>query len=237
MPSLPATSAPNGSDWNAFSTLRRQPHHAGDVPPTILRAVNTSTCRRRCIQPRRAPQNRQSFTEYKLLDCMPPHASTSSPPAKDMTDQTLNTQITISAAVQRLARVCFRPSYHSACHYRSGSNGEAKAECRHRQQLRSRMARNYMLHRNNPQLKAMVGYSWQLLRSMAQRREQDFPPTPSHGQPRTGYLQQMPEGRLGMGSYKNTSKLISVLRRLSYNWNNRYMATASLRLRRLVALR
>ena len=88
-----------------------------------------------------------------------------------------------------------------------------------------------MLDRKGHNLKAMLGYSWQTFQANGFSAEnKDFPSDAltwdNLGQ---GTYNQDKEGRLGMSSYKNTSKLISFFGRVSYNYNNRYMATASLR--------
>ena len=222
----------NGSDWNAFS------YAFGANPTMPVMDPNDPSGRKYydvqsdgVSNPVELLKLDKSFTEYKLLDWHATARLNLLPLlAKDMTDQTLNTQITISQQYNDSHGYWFRPSYHSLA-IRSGFNGEAKQNADTDNNYGLEWLANYMLDRNNHNLKAMVGYSWQTFEEYGFSAEnKDFPSDAltwdNLGQ---GTYNQDAKGRLGMGSYKNTSKLISFFGRLSYNWNNRYMATASLR--------
>lgn len=173
----------------------------------------------------------KSKTEYKLLDWHGTVRLNLLPLlASNITDQTLNTQVTISQQYNDTHDYWFRPSYHTVA-VRSGFNGEASQSAGTTNNYGVEWLANYMLDRKGHNLKAMLGYSWQTFQANGFSAEnKDFPSDAltwdNLGQ---GTYNQDKEGRLGMSSYKNTSKLISFFGRVSYNYNNRYMATASLR--------
>lgn len=89
---------------------------------------------------------------------------------------------------------------------------------------------NYGLNVGRNSIKAMVGYSYQYEQNSGfNASNKDFA-NDGLGSDNLGsgtYAKE--EGEVGMGSYRNDSKLISFFGRVSYNWDNRYYATASLR--------
>lgn len=124
----------------------------------------------------------------------------------------------------------FRPSYHTLA-VRSGFKGEASQSFGNTNNYGWEWLGNYMLEKGDHNLKAMAGYSWHKFNSAGFNAEnKNFPSDAltwdNLGQ---GTYNSNEKGRLGMGSYHNSSKLIAFFGRLSYNYAGRYMATASLR--------
>lgn len=173
----------------------------------------------------------KSWTEYKLLEWHATAKLNLLPLlAKNLSGMQLSTQVTLQERLEDNHGNWFRPSYHTVA-VRSGIQGEASQNFNRTNNYGVEWLTNYMLDRNNHNLKAMVGYSWQRFEDYGFNAEnKDFPSDAltwdNLGQ---GTYNSEKEGRLGMGSYKNNSTLISFFGRVSYNWNNRYMATASLR--------
>lgn len=173
----------------------------------------------------------KDFTEYKFLDWHATAKINLLPLlANNMTGQSLSTQVTVSQQYNDTHNNTFRPSYHTL-NIRNGYNGTAsQAEVTNNNYGLEWIA-NYMLDRNGHNLKVMAGYSWQTFEDYGFSAEnKNFPSDAltwdNLGQ---GTYNSEKTGRLGMASYKETSKLISYFGRISYNYNNRYMATASLR--------
>ena len=76
----------------------------------------------------------------------------------------------------------------------------------------------------------MAGYSYQYEQySGLNAANKDFPNDALEDNNLGSGTYAKDEGELGMGSYKNDSKLISFFGRVSYDWKGRYMLTASLR--------
>lgn len=222
----------NNSDYSAFSNA------FGANPTTpVMDATDPSGRKYYDVQgdgisnPVELLKLDKSWTEYKLLDWHATAKLNILPLlAKNMTGQSLSTQVTVSQQYNDTHSHWFRPSYHTVA-IRSGYQGEASQSQGTTNNYGVEWLGNYMLEKNEHNFKAMVGYSWQAFESYGFNAEnKDFPSDAltwnNLGQ---GTYNSEKEGRLGMGSYKNTSKLISFFGRLSYNYANRYMATASLR--------
>ena len=173
----------------------------------------------------------KSWTEYKLLDWHAAAKLNILPLlAKNMSGQSLDTKISVSQQYNDTHSHWFRPSYHTV-NIRNGYSGEASQEAGTVNNYGLEWLTNYMLDKDNHNLKVMLGYSWQQFESYGfNASNKDFPSDAltwnNLGQ---GTYNQEKEGRLGMGSWKNTSKLIAFFGRISYNYDNRYMVTASLR--------
>ena len=82
--------------------------------------------------------------------------------------------------------------------------------------------------KNNVRL--MLGYSYSYYHNNGFSAEnQDFP-NDGLGADNLGSGEYMgKEGQIGMSSYRNSSKLISFFGRVSYDWNGKYLLTASIR--------
>ncbi len=89
---------------------------------------------------------------------------------------------------------------------------------------------NYSGSFSGNNIKAMLGYSYQYSQYSGVNAENKDFPNDGLGANNLGSGQwAVEEGHVGMGSYKNDCKLIAFFGRVSYDWNGRYIATASLR--------
>lgn len=89
---------------------------------------------------------------------------------------------------------------------------------------------NYSTSIKNHNIKAMVGYSYQYSQSSGFNAENKDFPNDGLGADNLGSGElAKEEGEVLMGSYKNDSKLISFFGRVSYDYDGKYMMTASLR--------
>lgn len=144
-------------------------------------------------------------------------------------DQLLNTQITFADHQYDNYNSWFRPST-STIAINSGREGEAtRSYSKERQQILEWLT-NYQAGFNGHNLKAMFGYSHQYSQYSGINLENKDFPNDGLGADNMGageYAKD--EGQLGMGSYKNDAKLIAFFGRVSYDYQGKYLFTASLR--------
>ena len=142
----------------------------------------------------------------------------------------LNTQVTIAQQIRDEEIFWFRPST-STLAIKKGYKGEASQE--RKQNLRESLEwlGNYAFENNGHNLKAMLGYSYQYQQYTQLKAEnKDFTSDNLlYNNLGNGNYMSEATGRLGMESEKNDSKLISFFGRLSYDYQGKYLATASLR--------
>ncbi len=143
--------------------------------------------------------------------------------------QTLNTQVTVADHEDSNFNYWFRPST-STLSQNNGYEGEGSRSYSKGFQRSLEWLVNYTGSFNNNNIKAMLGYSYQYSQySGINADNKDFP-NDGLGANNLGSGQwAVEEGHVGMGSYKNDCKLIAFFGRVSYDWNGRYIATASLR--------
>lgn len=222
----------NSSDWSAFKNA------FGANPTQPIMDANDPTGRKYydvqgdgISNPVELLKLDKSFTEYKLLDWNATARLNLLPLlASDLTGQSLSTQVNVFQQLNDTHTHWFRPSYHTVA-IRSGYKGEASQSFGNTNNYGWEWLGNYMLEKGDHNLKAMAGYSWHKFNSAGFNAEnKNFPSDAltwdNLGQ---GTYMSNEKGRLGMGSYRNSSKLIAFFGRLSYNYAGRYMATASLR--------
>lgn len=144
-------------------------------------------------------------------------------------DRLLNTQITFADHQYDNYNSWFRPST-STIAINSGREGEAtRSYSKERQQILEWLT-NYQAGFNGHNLKAMFGYSHQYSQYSGINLENKDFPNDGLGADNMGageYAKD--EGQLGMGSYKNDAKLIAFFGRVSYDYQGKYLFTASLR--------
>lgn len=142
----------------------------------------------------------------------------------------LSTQITIAQQIVDTDGFFFRPSTSTRAE-QSGFNGEASRKYDKNRQESLEWLVNYMFDKGNHHLKVMGGYSYQyFVNSGFNAENKDFASDLlSYNNLGAGSYNSAAIGRLGMGSYKNDSKLIAFFGRISYNWADKYFATFSLR--------
>lgn len=142
---------------------------------------------------------------------------------------TLNTQATIAQQINDDTDYWFRPSLSTQAQ-KNGYKGEAKKEYKKNLQQSFEWLANYMLDYKGHSAKFMGGYSYQYFQYQNLYAEnKDFTSDVFEYNNLGDGAFQKEEGRLGIGSSKNDSKLIAFFGRLSYDYLQRYLITASLR--------
>lgn len=142
----------------------------------------------------------------------------------------LNTQITIAQQVIDTDGYFYRPSTSTRAQ-NSGFKGEASKKDDKNRQESLEWIFNYMFDKGNHHLKVLGGYSYQyFINSGLSAENKNFASDLlSYNNLGAGEYMSAAIGRLGMGSYKNDSKLIGFFGRISYNLADKYFATVSLR--------
>ena len=143
--------------------------------------------------------------------------------------QTLTTQLTFADHQYDNYNQWFRPST-STLAINAGREGEASQDYSKSAIRTLEWVTNYANSFGNHNFKVMAGYSYQYEQySGLNAANKDFPNDALEDNNLGSGTYAKDEGELGMGSYKNDSKLISFFGRVSYDWKGRYMLTASLR--------
>lgn len=142
----------------------------------------------------------------------------------------LNTQLTFADHQFDNFNSWFRPSTSTQA-INAGRNGEASRDYSKERQNSLEWITNFSMSiRDHHNLKVMGGYSYQYMQySGMNASNKDFP-NDALGADNLGageYAKD--EGEVGMGSYKNDSKLIAFFGRVSYDYDGKYLFTASLR--------
>ena len=151
-----------------------------------------------------------------------------------LSNHMLSTQATIAQIYNDEQYFEFRPSYSTlSANYNSSEfrgYGEAKQNySKYRSEMFEWLV-NYNLEKNGHNLGVMGGYSYQQFMNYGFSAENKNFTSDALTWDNLGdgiYMQE--EGRNGMASYRNSSKLIAFFGRLTYNYMQRYMLTASLR--------
>lgn len=151
--------------------------------------------------------------------------------AKDgVSDHTLTTQIMFADHQYSNNNSWFRPST-STIAINNGYDGEASRSYSKERQYVMEWLTNYstrIADRHN--IKAMVGYSYQYSQYSGFNAENKDFPNDGLGADNLGSGElAKEEGEVLMGSYKNDAKLISFFGRVSYDYQGKYLFTASLR--------
>lgn len=123
----------------------------------------------------------------------------------------------------------FRPST-STIAINNGRDGEASRSYSKERQYVAEWLANYMGSFGKHNVKGMLGYSYQYSQYSGLNAENKDFPNDALGPDNLGsgeYVKD--EGEVGMGSYKNDAKLIAFFGRVSYNYDGKYLFTASLR--------
>ncbi len=148
---------------------------------------------------------------------------------EDEGKHTLNTQVTFADHQYSNNNSWFRPST-STLAINSGYAGEAsRSYAKERQYILEWLA-NYTGSYGKNNLKAMAGYSYQYSQYEGfDISNKDFP-NDGLGSDNMGSGElAKEEGEVLMGSYKNDAKLISFFGRVSYDYDGKYLLTASIR--------
>ncbi|MDE7509071.1 MAG: TonB-dependent receptor, partial [Muribaculaceae bacterium] len=143
--------------------------------------------------------------------------------------QTLTTQVTVADHEDSNFNYWFRPST-STLAINNGYDGEGSRSYDKGFQRSLEWLTNYTGSFSDHNVKAMAGYSYQYNQYSGMSAENKDFPNDGLGSNSLGTGQwALEEGHVGMGSYKNDSKLIAFFGRVSYDWKSRYILTASLR--------
>lgn len=142
----------------------------------------------------------------------------------------LNTQITIAQQINDEENLWFRPSTSTLAR-KNGYKGEASQEHLKNQQQSLEWLVNYGFDKNGHNLKAMGGYSYQYFTYTKLKAEnKNFTSDElMYNNLQDGTYMSEAKGRLGMESQKNDAKLIAFFGRVSYDYQGKYLMTASLR--------
>lgn len=145
-------------------------------------------------------------------------------------EHTLSTQLTFADHQYSNNDSWFRPSSSTEC-INNGHDGEASRKYSKDRQYSLEWLVNYgtrIAEKHN--VKAMLGYSYQYFQSSGfEAQNKDFP-NDGLGADNLGTGEwAKEEGEVMMGSWKSDAKLISFFGRVSYDYEGKYLLTASLR--------
>lgn len=143
--------------------------------------------------------------------------------------QSLTTQLMFADHQYSNDNTWFRPST-STIAINNGREGEASRSYGKESQQVAEWLTNYMGSFGLHNVKMMAGYSYQYSRYSGLNAENKDFPNDGLGADNLGsgeYAKE--EGEVLMGSYKNDSKLIAFFGRVSYDYDGKYLFTASLR--------
>jgi len=146
----------------------------------------------------------------------------------------LTTQVTIAQQFNDEHYYEFRPSYSTvSANFNTGTktgDGEAKQEYKKFRNESIEWLANYNLEKNNHNLGIMGGYSYQQFMKygfLAENKRFTSDALTWDKLDDGSYMKE--DGRNGMDSHRNSSKLIAFFGRATYNYMQRYLMTASLR--------
>lgn len=144
-------------------------------------------------------------------------------------NQTLTTQLTFGDHQYDNYNTWFRPS-NSTLAQAAGRDGQASKSYSKESMYSLEWLTNYTNRWGAHNFKAMLGYSYQYNLYQGMNAENsDFPNDGLTADNLGTGAYAKDEGILGMGSYKNDSKLIAFFGRVSYDYLGKYLLTASLR--------
>lgn len=142
---------------------------------------------------------------------------------------TLSTQVTIAQQVKDYDKFSYTPSTNTQA-MKEGTKGNASKNYDHRKQESLEWLGNYTFDHAGHSLRFMGGFSHQyFLSSGLSGSNRDFASDALEYNNLGSGAYDKVEGRAGMGSYKNDNKLIAFFGRLTYNYKDRYLFTASIR--------
>lgn len=143
--------------------------------------------------------------------------------------QLLTTELTVADHQYDNYNQFFRPSTSTLC-INSGRSGEALQDYSKSSLQSLQWITNYNNSFGDHNVKLMFGYSYEYNKySGLNANNKDFPNDALEDNNLGTGTYAKDEGEVDMGSYMNDSKLIAFFGRVSYDWNGRYMLTASLR--------
>ena len=148
---------------------------------------------------------------------------------KNPGQQVLTTQLTFADHQYDNYNQFFRPST-STLEINAGRTGEASQDYSKSSLQSVEWITNYSNSWGKHNVKVMLGYSYEYNKySGLNANNKDFPNDALEDNNLGTGTYAKDEGEVDMGSYMNDSKLIAFFGRVSYDWQGRYMLTASLR--------
>ncbi|WP_031426765.1 SusC/RagA family TonB-linked outer membrane protein [Flavimarina sp. Hel_I_48] len=144
---------------------------------------------------------------------------------------TLNTKISIGESTTDYFDFFFRPSTSSiAINFDEGENSANRAYNKYDTKSLEWIG-NYSLDIKKNTFKLLGGYSYQYFQSSGlSASNRNFPSDAfTYNNLGSGLYNQEEEGRLGLGSFKDSSTLIAFFSRLNYDFDNKYLMSASIR--------
>ncbi len=224
----------NNSDWEVFSIALLANPTAPVMDPTDPTGKKYFSLRGQEAgwNPVEKLRLEKSKTETKLLDWDATARLNLLPLlATDGTsDHTLNTQLTIAQQINDDQEYWFRPST-STISEDTGYKGEAKQEYKKNRQRSLEWLVNYQFNKNGHNAGFMGGYSYQdwMYNSLGAENKNFSSDALTWDNLGNGEYMREREGRTGMWSARNSSKLIAFFGRVTYDYQKRYLMTASLR--------
>lgn len=220
----------NNADWEVFSKALIANPTTPVMNPDVPGRYSDLRTQEAGWNPVEMLKLEQSYAEQKLLDWditakmdlltllgIAPH------------DVMFNTQVTLAQQYNDGQDFWFRPST-STRSINSGREGEASQSYNKSRQESLEWLVNFKLQKNHHNLTAMGGYSYQFrMNNGLSAENKDFTSDALTWDNLGDGAYNKEEGRNGMGSYRNSSKLIGFFGRLSYDYKQRYLFTASLR--------
>lgn len=144
-------------------------------------------------------------------------------------EQTLNTQVTFADHQYNNDVNYYEPSTMNQ-NRRNDRKGYGSRTSNNARNLSLEWIGNYSININKHNLRAMVGYSYQYWQNSGFSSENYDFANDGIGADNLGAGDGMKEeGNIGMSSYKNDNKLIAFFGRVSYDYDSRYLFTASMR--------
>ena len=144
-------------------------------------------------------------------------------------NHSLTTQITLAQQINDNMNYWYAPSTMTT-QINAGRKGEAKQSYSKNRQESLEWLVNYSFQKEDHTLRFMGGYSYQYwMYNGLTGENKDFSSDAFLWNNLGNGEYMLEEGRNGMSSYRNDSKLIAFFGRVSYDWKQRYMLTASLR--------
>lgn len=222
----------NNSDWEVFDrALVANPTTSVFDPenPTLYSDLRTQEAGWNPVEKLKLEK---SYAEQKLLDWDITAKLDITRFFSETTPENylLNTQITLAQQVNDVTDYWFRPSTSRQA-MNNSYEGEASQSYHKNRQQSLECLLNYRLEKNNHNFSAMAGYSYQYWMNNGLNAEnKNFTSdTLLWNNLGDGSYNKDEEGRLGFGSYRNDAKLIAFFGRVTYDYKQRYLLTASLR--------
>lgn len=142
----------------------------------------------------------------------------------------LSSQLTLGQQTRDYFDFFFRPSTSTFAIRNDGGLGSANRKYNKTDQKTFEWTGSYTLTKSRHSLKALAGYSYQYFQYSELYGENKGFSSDAFTYNNLGNgIYQQEEGRNGMTSTKNDSRLIAFFGRVNYSYNDKYLATASLR--------